>query len=615
MNSPTVIFNENDLSQNATLPQGGVSGVSLKTKRGPIGDTNTLIGTWGQFQRVYGGYVNNASDPAILMAKRALDGGSALRVNRMVHYNDVTDPDSHTAEYSAQVASNLFTLSTALVAGTNIEYTNATSVDQDFDTSSLITLKKLAAKILAAFSTIHDVIVIDATHFMIVPTGAAIAGDSTAATGVGAPTFTRTAISTFQNSDGDDLFGFTPKYPGVDYDNLKVTTGPASNGNSAYFDLAIYFRGESELTEIYRNLKIPGAPTDSNSNYLKEVVMNSNLVDVVYSDLSGIAGLPIVPRQMALGFFGGSDGDAIVAADYIGDSSGKTGFYSFDGASDVTQIAVLDQELDNAVHVAGAAYAAARKDLQYFAFIHGDTEAAVAENKDDLAIDTSYVMFFAGKIKVLDPQSSLELIIPSIGDILGLAAYAEKTHGLWYSFSAYNRGQIQNSLGASNKWGSAGNQVNLDMLANHQVNVVTNRNNRTLLWGSFTGQLNTSQLSLANIRRFHIHLKKGLGPLLEQFLEEPCDIPLFKQIYLAAKRFLDPLIPARAMFDYRWEGDQFANSPADFKVNDPNEVALGNYKVYLFVKDIASLQQFKVEVTLTPAGISFEDALEITQPA
>ena len=94
---------------------------------------------------------------------------------------------------------------------------------------------------------------------------------------------------------------------------------------------------------------------------------------------------------------------------------------------------------------------------------------------------------------------------------------------------------------------------------------------------------------------------------MERFIEEPCDILMFKQAYLVGKRIMDPLIPARAIFDYRWEGDQFADNPSQFKVNDPNDVSQGKYKVILYVKDIASLQEFTVDITLTPAGINFDD--------
>lgn len=607
MNSPTVKFNEIDNTLTGGFPAGGISGVSLITKRGPLSNTNLLITTWEQFKRIYGGFRDNTNDPAILLAKRALEGGSALRVNRLVHYDDITDPSSAEAEYSQMQESNVFVLDTAVVAGGTLVYTSGSAISAPFDTDGITTMRQLAAAIEAGLSTVRKAIAIDETHLIIVPSGAAITGDTLAITGTGADTATRTTRSAFGDSIIDNtLFSFTPKYPGEDYDNLEIAIEAASNGQSEYFDLRIRHITEPDLDEFYPNLRIVGAPSDTESDYLDAVVQKSKLVDVVYNDLSAIPATPIVPEIMTLGFHDGDDGiSGLVDADIIGDSSAKNGFYAFDGADDITQVAVLNQEVSSAVHIAGASYADARKDLQYFGFLFGDTEADVLDAKP--SINTSYAMLFAGTIKVLDPQSSTEIEISSLGDILGIAAYSEKNFGLWYSFAGLNRGVIRNSLGAVNKWGAAGNSANLDQLANHQINVVINKNKTTVLWGSFTGQLHTSQLSLANIRRFHIGLKKTLGPAMERFIEEPCDILMFKQAYLVGKRIMDPLIPARAIFDYRWEGDQFADNPSQFKVNDPNDVSQGKYKVILYVKDIASLQEFTVDITLTPAGINFDD--------
>jgi len=618
MNSPKVQFQETDLTITPAQVVAGVSNVMLKTKGGPLGTAgvNTLITTWEQFQRVFGGFIAGSTDLGILKAKRALETGSALRVSRIVHYNTIGDASSFDAEFSITATSNIFTIAAALVAGQTITYTNGTAVSQLFDTDSTTTLRKLAAKIIAGFGDISTVHVVSGTKFIVVPAGADIAGDTAGVTGGTPPAVTRTTAADFKDSAGNTLFTVSPKYPGAWYNNLRVAVTAGSNGQPGYWDLSITFLGENFAPEIYRNLFITGSPTAGASTYLDTVIKKSKWLNVTYGDLSAIVANPITPVPFTLKMKTGSDGGAVTAADYIGDSAAKTGFYAFDGIDDAMQIAVLDDEILSGVHEAGAAYATNRKDLQYFAHIgeDGDAEADLIAEKDALGIDSSYVMFFGGMHSVVDPSDSVEKVISEIGDVIGLAAYSEKTFGPWLAFSGYNRGLIQNTLGAANQFGAAGNSANLDLLANHQINVVINRSNRTMLWGSFTGQLANSQLSLTNIRRFHIYLKKSLGPVLEQFLEEPCDIITFKKIYLSGKSFMDPLIAARAIFSYRWEGDQFASTPADFKVNDPDDVAIGKYLVRLFVKDIASMQEFSIDIVLTPSSVSFEDALILVQP-
>jgi hypothetical protein len=619
MNSPQTKFNETDLTVTAGIVISGISGVIAKTKRGPIANPNIVITSWEQFKQLYGGLTANDSDPTTLMIKRALEQGSALRVSRAVHYNDPSEATNYDAEFSQQGTNAHFALSIDLgAAHTIIYHIGADSVSQAYDTSSLHTLELLAAAIKAAFSQVLDVVVLDSEHFYVVPAGANIT-DSVTITGASAPVVTRTTNASFQDADANSLFSLIPKYAGADYNNIVAKVLSPSNGQTGYWDLELTYLSGEIPTERYTNLKIVGSP--SNPDFLDVVVKRSKMVNVIYTDLSGILVNPIVPVPYTIKFNAGDDGSSVAEADLIGDSAGKTGFYAFDGVDDVAQIAVLGPVdsvfVTKAVHVAGAAYANNRKDLQYFGFIdstEAHSEFQILNTKADLGVDSSYVMWFAGFIKVIHPLTSAEVSIPSLGDILALAAYTDANFGLWYSFSGRNRGAIQNSLGADNKWGSEGNITNLNYLANFQINVVINRKGKTLLWGSFTGQLNSSQLSFANVRRLHIYLKKALGPLLENFLEEPNDFTTWLTIYLSAKPFMDALIPKRAIFDYRWEGDQFATSLDQLKVNNASDVGLGKYVIRLFVKDIVSLQEISVDIVLTPTGVSFEDALSIVQP-
>src|SRR5690606_8456841 len=121
---------------------------------------------------------------------------------------------------------------------------------------------------------------INDTVFGITPKNAAL---TVTAALVDAPGVTVTGIttkSTFDNTSGTSgaltLFSITPKYPGLDYNNLRVSVQTASNGNSNYFDLEVRHLLEPDLTETYRNLIIVGNPTVAESHYLDEVIRGSN---------------------------------------------------------------------------------------------------------------------------------------------------------------------------------------------------------------------------------------------------------------------------------------------------------------------------------------------------
>lgn len=614
MDTPNVAFNINDLTFAAGDVASGRSGVIVKTKRGPVGAVNVLVTSWTQFKRLYGGLVTG--NPGPLLCKRALDRGSALRISRALHYTTISNAASYDAVKPTPANSNVYTLSGNLAAGHTATYSisGAGSVNQTFSTDSITTLKALAIKIKATFAAVYDVIVVSGTKMIIIPSGAAITTATFTVTGTAAPTVTASTANGFLTSAGNTAFTLNIKYPGADYNNVVAYVGAASNGQADSFDLNIVFNGETDLNESYKNIKIPGAVAAANSSYLDAVVKGSELVDVIYGDLSGETATPVVPITMGIKYYGGTDGGALTASDYIGDSSAKTGIYAFDGVDDVMQVGALDDVTGlSGVAEAFASYAAARTDLQSFIHLAGSSESAVVAARGALNINTPYAMFFAGGVKQVNPNTGVEEIISELGDVFGIAAYSESQVGPWFSFSGPNRGIVTNCLGSGNSWGAPGNKANLDLLANRQINAVIDRNKKTVLWGGFTSQVADSQMSFGSIARFNIYLKKALGPVMENFIEEPNEILTWKKIYLTVVPFLDSLVSKRAMYSYRWEGDQFAKSLDDLVINKKADIDLGKYKAKLFCKDIVSLQEFGIEINLTPSGISFEDAIAITQ--
>lgn len=616
MNTPEVQLNETDLTFSAGDIAVGRSGVMAALPGGPFGRPDILITSWPQFQKVYGGL--SAAYPAVLLCKRALERGSALRVSRMAHYTDLTDSTSVDGVKATLQTTERFLLDGPLVAGQTVTYTLMGNViTVNFANSSLETLKTLASRIKTEFNwAVQDAVATSATALYVVPLPGF--GDingvvTTGGSGV-PPVVTTTNVLKAMTSAGDELFGLEAKYPGVECNNLKVSIKAPSNGSIYCFNLVIEMLGTAEVEE-YKNIMIPAQwnAVDPPNTYLDEVANKSKWVNPVYSAIGALAYYPIVPMYISFTTGGGTNGSAALATDYMGDSAGKTGFYAFDGVDDIMQVAILDDiSAMVGVHEAGAAYAAARGDLQYFAHLKGTTENQLVNARNALNINSAYTMFFGGGIRLIDPADGKDKVISELGDVLGIAAYSEQEVGPWFSFSGPNRGVIHNCLGSGNLFGAAGNRAGLNYLANNQINVVVDRNKKTQLHGSFTGQRDESQMSLANIRRFHIYLKKAMGPVMELFIEEPCDIITWKKIYLKVKPFLDNLVSQRAMFEWRWEGDQFANTLDDLKINNPDDVALGKYKARLFVKDIASLQEFAIDVTLTPSSVSFEDALSIT---
>ena len=616
--SPRTLFTETNLSHGVAEIPTAIRGVMLTTLRGPLGLGNEVITSWPQFERIYGGLA--IGYPGVTLAKRALERGAALRVYKLTHYVDLTDSQSWDATHSLMSDQHQITLAGALGAGHAIVATHGVDVvTSPFATSSIKTLENFAA-LLKAETWIAEAIVVDGTHINVATKDGTAVVFST--TGAGAPVITDDTYGTIVNAAGDSLFGFTPKNPGADGDNVVVLVRAGSNSRADSFDVVIQHLLEPSLTEEYPNIRISGKPTAPQSDYLLRIATDSRLVTPVYYDLSAIAGAYVVPlADQALGFEGGVDGSALVAGDYIGDSAGKTGLTAFDGIDDVSALAILDDVSALAgIHEAGAAYANNRKDLCYFFHLgaEGDTEQDIATERLALNIDTSYARGFCGGIIHVNTLTSQEEWISELGDVLGISAYSEEHFGPWLSFAGKNRGEIFNAIGSGNNWGARGNTINLDILGNAQMNPVIDRDRKAYLLSNYTMAVEYSQLSFGEIRDLVIYLKKSLAPTAERYLEEPCDPISWRKLYLEVRPFLDNLEAQRAFQKngYRWEGDQFARSvnQEDLRVNDAANIALGKYKVRLFIQAVVGMKEIAIDIVITPSSVSFEDALALVQP-
>lgn len=409
-----------------------------------------------------------------------------------------------------------------------------------------------------------------------------------------------------ENSDGTPvkMFNLTLKYKGADYNNLTVFIDPASNGDTNYFNLVIEHSVESGLNELYENLKIPAALTVAEqqnqlaNQWLRDVSNNSRLVDPVYLDISSATSLRPVDGQWDVTT--GADGTTPADADYVGDSAGGTGYHAFDTNDDFMHIAVLDN-FNDAVIQAGAAYVLNREDCILVASLDYSTDttsALIKTARTGLNIDNKYVYFITGGININDAITGSKKNFSEVADVLGIAAKSESDVGPWWSFAGPNRGILQTVNGVVNNFGTKGKLSELNDLANHQVNCVINRKGRIMVWGNFSGQLNSSVKSfMANVK-LGIYIRKSLEPVLESFLEEPNDIPTWRRIYDVVQPFFDDLESEskRAIDSWEWNGDQFAKDLNSLQINQKSDVLAGKYKVQLVIVEKVSLQEFTINI-------------------
>lgn len=615
MNTPVVRFNIVNQSFSVASILRGISGAEGITLRGPYAKPDLLITSWPQFLKVYGGYISNSDFP--LLCKRAFDRGSQLRINKIGHYTNISDASTLDAIKASMIKVNKITFSASLVSGNSYALTiNGTPIvpvvfatDSDTTMAAIATTIKASPYVKDAFVSLVSGTNQDDRSIIVIPENSTLSLTSSLVTsGSSQATTTITQITGVTNTNGDPLFTISPKYPGLDYNNLVFTVSNASNGDSAYFNLAISHTNDSSLAESYSNINIPTNPNPTVvlSHYLDDVKKASQLLDFTYLDLSSLTDQQR-PVNGIYYFNGGSNGTAPILADYTGDSAGGTGLYAFDAVDDILQISVPELS-DTTLHAAGAAYADNRKDLMYFGHLSNanTTQAALVADRVATGINSYYAALFAGGLKISDPDSGLEREISEMGDILGIMTVNDE-QGPWLSPAGVNRGTIPNALGVVNNFGTTAKFNDLNVLTNRQVNMVIQKDGLIYLNGNYTAVLSNSKLSFMSAVRFLIFLQKSLSPTLQRYLQEPADIPTFKAIFREVEPFMDSLVTQRAIYSYRWLGDQDAKKIEDCVINNLTDLDNGKYKVKLYLKIIPSMQEIDVDLIVTATSVNFDN--------
>lgn len=406
------------------------------------------------------------------------------------------------------------------------------------------------------------------------------------------------------------LFKLVPKYAGAEYNKLKVEIKP--NSVMGTFSLTIYIDGERQLTEENYSGLLVDATTIADASFLSEVALGSLLVDVEYMDTSAISAANRIPAAATLTASGGTNGGAVVAADFIGTQSGKNGFYALSPYSDFFDFGA-PAITDIAVHIGGATFASNKEDVEYLAGLSNAlvTAAQITTTRQSITVDSKYYSVWAGGLIVKHPITGQNVEITNIADIMGIGHRTDKLYAPWMSQAQAVRGQIINAVGVVNNFGDPGDFAELDLLAQAGVNVTIADAGTVNISGNFSGQkTGDSKASYRNVVRLLIYIKKSLRPTLKRYLEEPTDFITFKNLFNEVSPFLQELMDNRAVQEEDgavWNGDQLASKMSELKYNTQADLAVGKYYVELFLIPIASLKLIKLAISINNSSATISD--------
>jgi hypothetical protein len=212
------------------------------------------------------------------------------------------------------------------------------------------------------------------------------------------------------------------------------------------------------------------------------------------------------------------------------------------------------------------------------------------------AINSSYGALYWGWIRVFDQFSSNEIWIPPSGHIAAVFSRTARDAEQWFAPAGLRRGRLLTALDVE----YSPTQSERDLLygSGNAVNpIVKFPQDGIVVWGQRTLQRTQSALDRVNVRMLLIFIKKNLTRLLRNYIFEPNDNILWKQVLATVEPFLADIQARRGLQAFRVICDASNNTPERI---DRNELW-----VSVFLKPTRTVEFVVLNLAVLRTGASF----------
>lgn len=212
------------------------------------------------------------------------------------------------------------------------------------------------------------------------------------------------------------------------------------------------------------------------------------------------------------------------------------------------------------------------------------------------AINSSYGALYWGWIRVFDQFSGDEVWIPPSGHISAVFSRTARDAEQWFAPAGLRRGRLLTALDVE----YSPTQGERDLLygSGNAVNAIVKfPQDGIVVWGQRTLQRTQSALDRVNVRMLLIFIKKNLTRLLRNYIFEPNDKILWKQVLATVEPFLADIQARRGLQAYRVIVDETNNTPERI---DRNELW-----VSVFLKPTRTVEFVVLNLAVLRTGASF----------
>ncbi len=309
---------------------------------------------------------------------------------------------------------------------------------------------------------------------------------------------------------------------------------------------------------------------------------------------------------------GGDDGlGGLVAADFVGDATARTGVHAFDTVVSGFRLVATPGMTDHTAQQSVDAWAAARKDCRYVASVPltVTTKAgAVAYRRrtspfaTGTATDSACTALYAGWYEVQDPATRQTFWVPIDGEVFAAMARGAANDGVWSAPAGGKRARIATGLGGIRRPRVLLSDADMRAMQDAGVNAIfRDPTAGFVIEGQKTLQLQASALDRLNVGILTDFTGESLIWGLRTERYEPNDTDLWRELRNRADRFGESMSAKRGTFSsYR--------VVCDASINTSEVIATNRTRVHFYFVPVKTSEEQIVRLIVTAEGVSLDAA-------